>query len=77
MNIWGFTDNLYYYIHEGPKNEKYHITIYNSDNLKELFKKDYDIDLRYVKLTDIYFKKCYDDLSNFYYNEKIKSYKLY
>ena len=73
MNIWGFTDNWYYYNNMGPKDEEYNIAIYNSDNLEEIFNKDYNVDLRYVKITDIYFKKCYDDLSIFYYNEKENS----
>ena len=73
MNIWGYTDNWYYYQYHAPKDEKYNISIYNSDDLKEIFNKDYDVDLRYVKITDFYFKKCYDDLSIFYYNEKEKS----
>ena len=73
MNIWGYTDNWYYYNNMGPKDEEYNIAIYNSDNLEEIFTKDYDVDLRYVKITDIYFKKCYDDLSIFYYNEKENS----
>jgi hypothetical protein len=73
MNIWGYTDNWYYYQYHAPKDEKYNISIYNSDDLKEVFNKDYDVDLRYVKITDFYFKKCYDDLSIFYYNEKEKS----
>ena len=63
INICGYTDNFY-------RDENYNISIYNSDNLKEIFNKDYYVDLRYVKITDIYFKKCYDDLSIFYYNEK-------
>ena len=73
MNIWGYTDNWYYYQFQGPKDEQYNISIYNSDDLKEIFNKDYDVDLRYVKITDFYFKKCYDDFSIFYYNEKEKS----
>ena len=66
INICGYTDNFY-------RDENYNISIYNSDNLKEIFNKDYYVDLRYVKITDIYFKKCYDDLSIFYYNEKENS----
>ena len=73
INIWGYTDNWYYYQYHAPKDEQYNISIYNSDDLKEIFNKDYNVDLRYVKITDIYFKKCYDDLSIFYYNEKEKS----
>ena len=67
INICGYTDNYNY------RDEEYTIRIYNSDNLKEIFNKDYYVDLRYVKITDIYFKKCYDDLSIFYYNEKENS----
>ena len=70
INIWGYTDNWYYYNRMGPKCEEYNISIYDSDNLKEIYNKDYNEDLRYVKITDIYFKKCYGDLSIFYYNEK-------
>ena len=73
INIYGFTDNWYYSIGQGERDEQYSISIYNSDNLKELFDKKYDVDLRYVKITDFYFKKCYDDLSIFYYNEKANS----
>ena len=73
INIWGYTDNWYYYQFQGPKDENYNISIYNSNDLKEIFNKDYDVDLRYVKITDNYFKKCYDDLSIFYYNEKEKN----
>ena len=57
------TDNWY-------KDIKYTISIYNSDNLKEIFNKNYEEDLRYVKINDNLFKKCYDDLKIFYYNEK-------
>ena len=60
----------YYYNGEGDKDEEYNISIYSSDNLKELFDKKYYVDLRYVKISDFYFKKCYDDLTIFYYNEK-------
>ena len=70
INICGYTDNWYHYNNMGPKDENYNITIYNSDDLKEIFNEDYEVDLRYVKLTDILFKKKYDDLSIFYYNEK-------
>ena len=70
INIWGYTDNWYYYNGQGDKDEEYNISIYSSDNLKELFDKKYYVDLRYVKISDFYFKKCYGDLSIFYYNEK-------
>ena len=70
LNIWGYTDNWYYYNHMGPRDEQYNISIYDSDNLKEIYNKEYNVDLRYVKITDSYFKKCYDDFSIFYYNEK-------
>ena len=70
INIYGITDNYYYYYNLGPRDEQYNISIYNSDNLKEIYNKDYNVDLRYGKITDIYFKKCYDDFSFFYYNDK-------
>jgi len=63
INVFGVTDNLY-------KDIQYTISIYNSDNLKEIFNKNYEEDLRYVKINDNLFKKCYDDLKIFYYNEK-------
>ena len=63
INVFGVTDNWY-------KDIKYTISIYNSDNLKEIFNKNYEEDLRYVKINDNLFKKCYDDLKIFYYNEK-------
>ena len=62
MNVWGYTDNQY-------QDNEYTISIYNSDNLKELFNKKYQVDLRYIKITDYYFKKRYDDLYIFYYDE--------
>ena len=70
INIWGVTDNWYYYNNMGDRDEKYSISIYNSDDLKEIFNKEYNIDLRYVKLTDMLFKKSFGDLSIFSYNEK-------
>ena len=63
INVFGVTDNFY-------KDIQYTISIYNSDNLKEIFNKNYEEDLRYVKINDNLFKKCYDDLKIFYYNEK-------
>jgi hypothetical protein len=63
INVFGVTDNWY-------KDIKYTISIYNSDNLKEIFNKNYEEDLRYVKINDNLFKKCYDNLKIFYYNEK-------
>ena len=62
MNVWGYTDNLF-------QDKEYNISIYNSDNLKELFNKEYQVDLRYIKITDNFFKKRYDDLKIFYYDE--------
>lgn len=70
INVWGVTDNWFHYSSGAPKDEKYTISIYNSDNLKEIFNKNYEVDLRYVKITDNLFKKCYDDLKIFYYNEE-------
>ena len=66
INVFGVTDNFY-------KDIQYTISIYNSDNLKEIFNKNYEEDLRYVKINDNLFKKCYDDLKIFYYNEKNNS----
>ena len=62
-NVFGVTDNCYNDI-------EYTISIYNSDNLKEIFNKKYEEDLRYVKINDNLFKKYYDDFKIFYYNEK-------
>lgn len=70
INISGYTDNYNFYYNFGPRDESYNISIYNSDDLKELLNEDYNIDLRYVKLTENLFKKRYDDLSLFYYSEK-------
>jgi len=36
INICGNTDNYYYYNNLGPREEHYNISIYNSDNLKEI-----------------------------------------
>ena len=63
INVFGVTDNWY-------KDIKYTISIYNSDNLKEIFNKKYEEDLRYIKINDNYFKKCRDDYKIFYYDEK-------
>ena len=73
INVFGVTDNWYHYSCGAPKNEEYTISIYNSDNLKEIFNKKYEEDLRYVKINDNLFKKCYDDLKIFYYNDKNNS----
>ena len=70
INVFGYTDNWYHYSCGAPKDEQYTISIYNSDNLKEIFNKKYEKDLRYIKISDNLFKKCYDDLKIFYYNEK-------
>ena len=70
INICGNTDNFNFYNNFGPRHEKYNISIYNTDDLKEIFNKDYDVDLRYVKLNENLFKKCYDDMTLFYYDEK-------
>ena len=70
INICGVTDNYDHYMFEAPRNEKYNITIFNSEDLKEILNEDYSVDLRYIKITDKLFKKCYDDLCIFYYNNK-------
>ena len=70
INVWGVTDNWYYYSSGAPKDEQYTISVYDSNNLKEIFNEKYEVDLRYVKITDNLFKKCYDDLKIFYYDEK-------
>ena len=70
MNVWGYSDNWFHYIYHAPKDENYNISIYDSDNLKELYDQKYHEDLRCVKITDKYFKKCYDNLSFFYYDDK-------
>jgi hypothetical protein len=70
INVFGVTNNWYHYTYGEPKDEQYTISIYNSDNLKEIFNKEYEEDLRYVKINDNLFKKCYDNLKIFYYNEK-------
>ena len=61
---YGYTFNWY------EKDEKYTLEIYSSDNLKKLYSKEYLIDMRYKKITDILFKKLEDDKNLFYYNEK-------
>ena len=70
INVWGYNDNWYHYSMGAPKDEKYNISIYDAENLKEIFKKEYEEDLRYVKITDKFFKKCRDDYKIFYYDEK-------
>ena len=70
INVWGYNDNWYHYSMGAPKDEKYNISVYNSENLKQLFKEEYEEDLRYVKINDNYFKKCRDDYKIFYYDEK-------
>ena len=70
MNVWGCTDNLYHYSCGAPKDEQYSISVYNSENLKELFNEKYEEDLRCVKISDNLFKKCRDDYKIFYYDEK-------
>ena len=70
MNIWGCTDNWYHYSCGAPKDEQYSISVYNSENLKELFNEKYEEDLRCVKISDNLFKKCRDDYKIFYYDEK-------
>ena len=74
INVWGYNDNWYHYSMGAPKDEKYNISVYDSENLKQLFKEEYEEDLRYVKINDNYFKKCRDDYKIFYYDEK--SYKI-
>ena len=70
INVWGYNDNWYHYSMGAPKDEKYNISVYDSENLKQLFKEEYEEDLRYVKINDNYFKKCRDDYKIFYYDEK-------
>ena len=70
INVWGCTDNWYHYSCGAPKDERYNISVYDSENLKELFNEKYEEDLRYVKINDNYFKKCRDDYKIFYYDEK-------
>ena len=70
INVWGYNDNWYHYSMGAPKDEKYNISVYDSENLKQLFKEEYQEDLRYVKINDNYFKKCRDDYKIFYYDEK-------
>ena len=70
MNVWGCTDNWYHYSCGAPKDEQYSISVYNSENLKELFNEKYEEDLRCVKISDNLFKKCRDDYKIFYYDEK-------
>ena len=70
MNVWGCTDNWYHYSMGAPKDEQYSISVYDSENLKELFKEKYEEDLRYVKISDSFFKKIRDDYKIFYYDEK-------
>ena len=70
MNVWGCTDNWYHYSCGAPKDERYSISVYDSENLKEIFNEKYEEDLRYIKISDNYFKKCRDDYKIFYYDEK-------
>ena len=53
-----------------PKNEQYNISVYDSENLKQLFNEKYEEDLRYVKISDNFFKKCRGDYKVFYYDDK-------
>ena len=70
LNVWGCTDNWFHYSCGAPKDEKYNISVFNSENLKEIFNEKYEEDLRYVKISDNLFKKCRDDYKIFYYDEK-------
>ena len=70
MNVWGCSDNWFHYACGAPKEESYEISVYDSENLKELFNEKYEEDLRCVKINDNYFKKCRDDYKIFYYDEK-------
>ena len=70
LNVYGYTDNWYHYSCGAPKDEKYDISVYDSENLKEIFNEKYEEDLRYVKINDNLFKKCRDDYKIFYYDEK-------
>ena len=72
MNVLGCTDNWYHYSCGAPKDEQYSISVYNSENLKELFNEKYEENLRCVKISDNLFKKCRDDYKIFYYDEKNK-----
>ena len=49
MNIWGYTDNWYYYQYHAPKDEKYNISIYNSDDLKEIWSEPWKVMDKYKK----------------------------
>ena len=70
LNVCGYTDNWYHYSCGAPKDEKYDISVYDSENLKEILNEKYEEDLRYVKINDNLFKKCRDDYKIFYYDEK-------
>ena len=70
LNVYGYTDNWYHYSCGAPKDERYSISVYYSENLKEIFNEKYEEDLRYVKINDNLFKKCCDDYKIFYYDEK-------
>ena len=70
INVWGCNDNWDHYSMGAPKDESYQISVYETENLKELFHEKYEEDMRYVKINDNYFKKCRDDYKIFYYDEK-------
>ena len=70
INVWGYTDNWFHYSQGAPRDEQYNISVYDTENLKQLFNEKYEEDLRYVKISDNFFKKCRDDYKVFYYDEK-------
>ena len=66
IHIYGYTDDRY------GKDEQYHLSIFNSDNLDLLLYEFHKVDFRYKKITDNLFKKLYDNNKIFYYSEKKK-----
>ena len=70
INVWGYNDNWFHYSMGAPKDEQYNISVYDTENLKQLFNEKYEEDLRYVKISDNFFKKCRDDYKVFYYDDK-------
>ena len=70
INIYGIIDNWYdYKIGFGNTEINFNITIYNTDNLNEIFNQKIFYDLRYYKISDNLFKYENQD-GLFYYNEK-------
>lgn len=69
INISGYSEkNSMYYNYINNINIEFNISIYNTEKLNTLFSEDYNIDLRYKKITDNLFKKLKDDQKLFYYN---------